>query len=140
MANQNGRRNRILISVIINSQNLLEMLMRIIAKSESAEDDFEFENEIFLMENVQRIRGKLRKPARITGYVDNVIPRYTTRQFRHHFRMVPEVFENLENRLGQSLSNAEPVGRPMIPVRIQLLSTIWLLSTPDSFRYITFFE
>ncbi|XP_029177871.1 uncharacterized protein LOC114945728 [Nylanderia fulva] len=51
--------------------------------------------------------------------------------------MLPEVFEILENRLGPSLSNVETVGRPMIPVRTQLLSTIWLLSTPDSFRSVS---
>ncbi|XP_039313510.1 uncharacterized protein LOC120359578 [Solenopsis invicta] len=48
--------------------------------------------------------------------------------------MKPEIFENLENRLGPLLFNPEAIGRPAIPIHTQLLATIWLLSTPDSFR------
>ncbi|XP_011858935.1 PREDICTED: putative nuclease HARBI1 isoform X2 [Vollenhovia emeryi] len=48
--------------------------------------------------------------------------------------MTPQVFETLENRLGRLLDDVDRLGRPMTPVRIQLLSTIWLLGTPDSFR------
>lgn len=46
--------------MIISSQKLLllETLMRIIAKGENAEDNFEFKDKIFLMKHVQRIRGK----------------------------------------------------------------------------------
>lgn len=50
--------------------------------------------------------------------------------------MLPELFEILENRVGQLLTN-ETCGRPMISVRVQLLSTIWLLATPDSFRSVS---
>lgn len=66
------------------------------------------------------------------GYV---IPRYTTKQFRYHFWMIPEVFEILENRIGRLLY--ERLRRPMIPIRTQLLETIWLLGTPNSFRHVT---
>lgn len=52
--------------------------------------------------------------------------------------MIPEVFESLENRIGPLLFNNDSLGRPAIPVRIQLLSTIWVLGTPDSFRYSIF--
>ncbi|XP_025155756.1 protein ALP1-like [Harpegnathos saltator] len=50
---------------------------------------------------------------------------------------MPEGFEAVENRLGQLLTNEESCGRPVIPVRVQLLSTIWFLATPDSFRSIS---
>jgi len=51
---------------------------------------------------------------------------------------MPEVFEMLENRLRRLIYDSEALGRPAIPVRTQLLSTIWLLGTPDSFRYTIF--
>ncbi|XP_028048533.1 putative nuclease HARBI1 [Monomorium pharaonis] len=137
MATQRVRRNRILFSTTRASQKLLEILMRITDEIKSSESDDNFE-EGLLIEKIRRIRGKQQKPVRIAGYVENVIPRYTTKQFRHHFRMLPEMFEILENRLGQLLLSNEPTrGRPIIPVRIQLLSTIWLLATPDSFRSVS---
>lgn len=132
------RRNRILFSAMITSHILLEIFMNVMEEIESGEsEDEDFEN-FFLIENIRRIRGNQQKPARIRGYIENVIPRYTTKQFRHHFRMMPEVFEMLENHLGPLLSDSEALGRPVIPVRTQLLSTVWLLSTPDSFRYMAF--
>ncbi|XP_018366334.1 PREDICTED: putative nuclease HARBI1 isoform X2 [Trachymyrmex cornetzi] len=131
------RRNKILVSAVIAGRRLLEILLNVMKEIESDESEDEDYEKISLIENIQRIRGKQQKPARIRGYVEHVIPRYTTKQFRHHFRMTPETFENLENRLGPILFNPEALGRPVISVRIQLLSTIWLLSTPDSFRSVS---
>jgi len=105
-----------------------------IENAESDDDDLE---KVVSIEIIRRIRGKQKTPARIRGYVENVIPRYTNQQFRH-FRMLPEVFEMLENRLGRLLYDSEALRRPAIPVRTQLLSTIWFLGTPDSFRYTIF--
>jgi len=111
---------------------LLQILRNTVIEVENESDDDNLEK-MFLSRNIDRIRGKQQKPARIAGYVENVIPCYTTQQFRHHFRMKPDVFEILENHLGRLLFDMEKFERPMIPVRIQLLSTIWLFSTPDSF-------
>lgn len=48
--------------------------------------------------------------------------------------MTRTTYENLEQRLVPILTRNRKEGRPMIPVRQQLLSVIWLLATPDSFR------
>lgn len=136
MADAKARRNKIVCFVEICNHKLLHMVTNSVIETENNESDDDNFEEILLIRNILRIRGKQYKPVRITGYIQNVIPRYNTRQFRNHFRMKPEVFENLENRLGQLLYEPEKLGRPMIPVRTQLLATIWLLSTPDSFRYI----
>jgi len=43
-------------------------------------------------------------------------------------------YETLEQGLTPTLTRIGKEKRPMIPVRNQLLSVIWLLATPDSFR------
>ncbi|GAB1865882.1 Nuclease harbi1 [Camponotus japonicus] len=136
MAGHKVRRNLTLSIVLMCNYKLLQILRNIVIEVENESDDHNLE-ETFLSRNIDRIRGKQQKPARITGYVENVIPHYTTQQF-HHFRMKPDVFEILENRLGRLLFDMEKFGHPMTPVHIQLLLTIWLLSTPDSFRYMIF--
>lgn len=67
-------------------------------------------------------------------YVNEIIPRFSDEVFRQHFHMTKTTYENLERRLTPMLSRIGKKGRPMIPVRNQLLSVIWLLATPDSFR------
>lgn len=132
-----ARRNAVLFSAIISSEIFKKILTNIVEEMESVEEmeNVEYIEVALLVQNIQRIRGKQKKPPRITGFIENVIPRYNSIQFRRHFRMVPEVFESLENRIGPLLFDAESLGRPAISVRTQLLSTIWLLGTPDSFRY-----
>lgn len=71
--------------------------------------------------------------ARILSYVSHTVPRFTTRQFQNNFRLTPNMFDELENRIGPLLK-AHTRGRNQVPVRKQLLSTIWLLGTPDSYR------
>ncbi|XP_071628962.1 uncharacterized protein [Temnothorax longispinosus] len=60
------------------------------------------------------------------------MPRFNTQQFRRHFRMTPATYENLEAKLSPILSLSE--GKAVIPVRKQLLGSLWLLATPDSYR------
>lgn len=107
----------------IISQRFIEIFLNAAIFENDESDDNDLEN-IVLIENINRIRGKRQIPPRITGFVENVIPRYNNQQFRRHFRMKPEIFENLENRLGPLLFNPEALGRPAIPIRTQLLATI----------------
>lgn len=79
-----------------------------------------------------QLRGVQRKPPRVEGYVERIIPRMNTQQFRRHFRMNPITYENLEAKLGPVLSFSEE--KTVIPVRKQLLGSLWLLATPDSYR------
>lgn len=79
-----------------------------------------------------QLRGVQRKPPRIEGYIERIIPRMNTQQFRRHFRMSPTTYENLKAKLGPMLSFSE--GKTVIPVRKQLLGSLWLLATLDSYR------
>ncbi|KYN06763.1 Putative nuclease HARBI1 [Cyphomyrmex costatus] len=114
--------------------NVTEQLFRSIF-SETLENSDEEEElvEAFLLEAHLRLRGPLRKAIRIEGYVEETVPRFNTKQFREHYRMLPSTFELLENRLHPILAG-DPINKPCIPVRTQLLATLWLLATPDSFR------
>lgn len=67
-------------------------------------------------------------------HVNEIIPRFSNMVFRQHFRITRTTYENLEQQLAPALMRIGQQGRPMIPVRNQLLSVIWLLATPDSFR------
>lgn len=100
---------------------------------ENSDDEEEELAEAFLVEAHLRLRGRSKKAVRIEGYVENIVPRFNTRQFREHYRILPRTFEVLENRLGPILAGNNG-NKPCIPVRTQLLASLWLLSTPDSFR------
>ncbi|XP_071629513.1 uncharacterized protein [Temnothorax longispinosus] len=73
----------------------------------------------------RKLRGAQKKPLRIEGYMERTVQGLTARQFREHFRMIPNTYEILEAKVS---------GRAIIPVRKQLLSTLWLLATPNSYR------
>ena len=104
---------------------------------ESDSDDSDSDNDQQMQMELRRrinVRGQQIKPRRIEGYVQEIIPRLSHNQFREHFRMLPETYELLEQRLSNTLLNQNNDGRPMIPVRKQLLASLWLLATPDSYR------
>lgn len=127
------RRKHILALAIIASDKLLKDIMLNIDSEDSDDSDNDEEIEMELRRKLN-VRGRQVKPRRIEGYVTEIIPRLTNNQFREHFRMLPETYELLEQKLSNALSNQNNDGRPMIPVRKQLLATLWLLATPDSYR------
>ncbi|XP_025158650.1 protein ANTAGONIST OF LIKE HETEROCHROMATIN PROTEIN 1 [Harpegnathos saltator] len=80
-----------------------------------------------------QLRGLQRKPTRIGDYVERTIPQLHREQFRKHFRITLTTYNQLEQKLAPALQ--EDVGiKRHIPVRKQLLATLWLLATPDSYR------
>ncbi|XP_036146940.1 putative nuclease HARBI1 [Monomorium pharaonis] len=103
-----------------------------LSESESESETEEFLNFI-IPTQVCRLRGKRGKAIRIEGYVNNVVPRFSSRQFKEHFRMTPNCFSLLENKLSPMLENNN-IGRSHISPRVQLLAVLWLLATPDSYR------
>ncbi|XP_071576145.1 uncharacterized protein [Temnothorax nylanderi] len=124
-----GRRNAILTAIYASKQ-LFTLLFSATLESDDEEDELA---EAFLLEAHLRLRGPSRKAVRIEGYVENTVPRFNTKQFRENYRMLPSTFALLENRLGPILAG-DTGNKPCIPVRTQLLASLWLLATPDSFR------
>ncbi|KAJ8916921.1 hypothetical protein NQ315_013392 [Exocentrus adspersus] len=77
------------------------------------------------------------KPVRINGYTEHVLSNITAQQFQMHFRIPYEAFDYLLEELTPILQNNRKPSPPSVPVNVQLLSTIWLLATPDSYRSVS---
>ncbi|KAK3931341.1 Protein ALP1-like [Frankliniella fusca] len=122
---------KVIVAIAIATSDNLRQLE---SDSESEED---FIINVAIKQQMQRVRGELRKPVRNEDFLSITIPRLTDDQFRQHFRVTVRTFENLEFRLRNVLVNSAHEGRNRIPVRQQLLSVLWLLATPDSFRSVS---
>lgn len=125
----NERRRVIALTAITLSNEFLRCNVFFDTSSDESDSDVD-ERDLTIRRRIQ-LRGVQRKPPRVEGYVEITVPRFTTQQFRRHFRMTPTTYETLEAKLNPLLSVSE--GKRM-PVRKQLLGSLWLLATPDSYR------
>lgn len=111
---------------------LVILLLRVIYNN--IEEDDEDDEQITLLLNSKRsLRGSPIAPPRLRGYLDEIIPRYTIRQFRSHFRITLEIANELENRIAPLLVRAGVKERLPINPRTQILATLWILATSDSY-------
>lgn len=128
-----------LTALLVANNIITDLLLKINYDMSSSESEDEVDKLYTVTyAQVSQLRGKRRKIIRIEGYVENVVPTFSTRQFKEHFRMTPNSFQILENKLSLSLSKPNNIGRPSIPPRVQILATLWLLATPDSYRCVLF--
>lgn len=112
---------------IMASQLLLEIPISLSGESGTSEDE-----EVII--KIDRKR-KWKKPQRIQNYIEVILPQFTARQFQQHFRISVEAYEHLLQMVGPRFP-LSPNGRPTVNIEKQLLAVIWLLATPDSFRYV----
>lgn len=75
------------------------------------------------------------KVLRLTGYIEHIIPGYSAKEFKSHFRISRQSFDKLVPIVDSKIEKICLLGRPMIPTERQLLATLWILATPDSYRY-----
>lgn len=131
-----GKRRLAILAVSAASKYFFNVINEIIfdEDSDESESEDEFAYEVFNIEQTVKIRGKLKEVVRIEKFVENTIPRFSTKQFQEHFRLKPTVFHSLENKLGHLLLRQGVIGRVTTSVTKQLLATLWLLATPDSYR------
>lgn len=123
------RRRAVALTAITLSNDFLRCHVFFDTDSETSDDSDLDEGD---MRRRIQLRGRQRRPPRVKNYVEVTVPKFNTQQFRRHFRMTPATYENLEARLSPFLSLSQ--GKAVIPVRKQLLGTLWLLATPDSYR------
>jgi len=90
-----GRKN-IIFSAIFANEQLFRLLFSETLENSDKEEELA---EVFLLEAHLRLHGPSKKSVRIEGYVENIIPRFNTKQFREHYRMLPSTFALLENHL-----------------------------------------
>ncbi|XP_064214207.1 uncharacterized protein LOC135266827 [Tribolium castaneum] len=119
----------ITIPVVLSS----EMLFGIPVTYSSDEDsDVTDEENIVTMMLIKS--RKIKKPQRIENYIEATISGYTKQEFQQHFRVTIEAYEQLLQTVGPYLMRQAATGRSTVQVEKQLLSVIWILVTPDSYR------
>lgn len=96
-----GARRNVLLSMIVSNEILIKSVLNL--DENSSESESEMDELLYIMQ-FSRLRGKRKKIVRIEGYVNDIVPRFTTHQFKEHFRMTPNCFQILENQLGLILS------------------------------------
>ncbi|KAI4454177.1 hypothetical protein MML48_10g00015058 [Holotrichia oblita] len=74
--------------------------------------------------------------SRMKNYIEHVIPKYSEHDFQSHFRLTRPTYEFLLRLVVPLLAKECNLGRPHINYEKQLLATLWLLATPDSYRSI----
>ncbi|XP_071577460.1 uncharacterized protein [Temnothorax nylanderi] len=133
------RRNVILAIATVSGHNLLRTAIENLQYEQSSDEDCDrWNQEANALTTRIRCRRNLRhRVTRIEGYVAITINNYTNRQFREHFRVTRNTYENLERILTPELIRRADTGRTTLDVRTQLLSILWLLATPDSFRSVS---
>lgn len=111
--------------------NSFKLLIDIILMESGTEDDDAavIEHLITAINGFERI-----KPVRILKYFEITVPALTDKQFQQHFRLTRNVVITIENLIGNLLTAKPSSKKKNVDIRKQILMTIWLLATPDSFR------
>lgn len=117
---------KLLLRSFLNIQNLAVNILLESDSSDSSDsdDDFMGGGERQIIEKTQ-------------GYM-LTISRMDNKTFREHFRISPNVYENVLNQLGNALMpenyNIRGVGRPAIRAEKVLLIALWILANKDTYR------
>ncbi|XP_053592986.1 uncharacterized protein LOC128667346 [Microplitis demolitor] len=77
---------------------------------------------------------KNEKLIKVVGYAKNIVPRYSDKQFQHHFRMTPETFESFLQKLHSIIPHDFRSGHTELPLEEQAMILIWYLGNCESFR------
>ncbi|RLU21292.1 hypothetical protein DMN91_005665 [Ooceraea biroi] len=94
----------------------------------------DIDDDIDIIINTILSKSSVRVP-KLEGYVENIIPLFSSEQFKSHFRVTPSTFEFILNEIGEKLHRVTG-GREVISAEKQLLITLWRYATPDSYRSI----
>ncbi|KAG5873039.1 hypothetical protein JTB14_036206 [Gonioctena quinquepunctata] len=133
--NIDENRRKILLTIADNFSRILFANCKLNLNNEEESSDEDEFVACFHLNN--STRGKRYHPPRSQNYIYNIIPQFNSKQFQEHFRMSCDGFEAALLKIGPRLRiqvGEYELGRPCISPRLQLLSVIWLLATPDSFR------
>lgn len=104
-------------------------------RSDSNDDeDSDEEMELYLHKFKVRINNPATRPHRIEGFIERIIDMSTAAEFQSHFRITMTSFQWLLNRIAPLLESARAAGHQTTDPKQQLLTFLWLLATPDSFR------
>lgn len=74
---------------------------------------------------------------KIDNFAEETVPRFGNRQFKEHFRMKPETFEDFLQKLHAVSNERVIVGKPEIFIEKQAMITLWYLANMESFRSVS---
>lgn len=125
-------RSNIIATILASTKLYLENMLD---NSESSSDE---ENINYgLITKLQcKINPRRKETPRCVGYYETIIPRYLPEDFQRNFRLTPAAFEALCAQLIPIMREGYTTGRPLYKPEKKFLATIWLLATPDSYRYV----
>ncbi|XP_011705603.1 PREDICTED: uncharacterized protein LOC105460810 [Wasmannia auropunctata] len=104
--------------------------------SSSSDDEEETVKNLHAALILNKQRKKMDRRPRIEGFIEKIVPGYTAQEFKTHFRLLPTTFDHVLQLIGPSLISTKSVaGRKPIPAEKQLLMALWMMATPDSYRY-----
>ncbi len=90
------------------------------------------------IEGREKRRPKGVATPRTLMYYERVVLKLSDRTFRSHFRLTRSTFNNLCHLLGPIIArncDGQDGGRPNTSIEKQILPVLWLLATPESYRY-----
>lgn len=77
------------------------------------DEDEEFENEHDII---------------VQNYAEDIVPYFDDKQFKSHFRINPDTFEDLLQKMHNTRINETHAGQPQLSLDKQLMITIWSLA------------
>lgn len=91
--------------------------------------------ELFFVDSEEESEDILPK---VENFAEETVPRFSDGQFKIHFRINPDTFEDFLQKLHQILPPSTEVangrGHPVVPMEKEIMITIWCLSNLESFR------
>lgn len=126
-----AQRRKIILCIKILEKGFDEIMAKLI--DTESESDNEIEKSI-IIKIKSKTRPRKRKIPRCRNYFEEIVPTYSSKQFQMHFRMPPQAFKALCRRIIPILKENYYTGQPLKNMEKQMLSVIWLLATPDSYK------
>lgn len=71
---------------------------------------------------------------KVDGFVEEFVPRMSDKQFKQHFRMSAQTFEDLLKKIHLVDVGGPIVGNPKVALEKEVMITIWYLGNIESFR------
>ncbi|KYN27503.1 hypothetical protein ALC57_03101 [Trachymyrmex cornetzi] len=109
-----------------------------LSSSSSSDSEDEGLQALYLVQLINETCNEVTVRKKLENYVEIIVPGYTKYEFKEHFRIFPDTFEEVLSFIGPRLNATNSAsGRKPIPANTQLFIALWYMATPDSYRTIS---
>lgn len=115
------KRKLIILSLNILSKAINDLTYNNLESESDSEDEIE---KLIINEIKSKTRPKRRRVPRIQNYFEDVVPRFSSREFQMHFRMPSQAFEALCQRIIPIIKENYQTGHPYTNLEKKILSVI----------------